>query len=265
MQVSVRKPPTWWTIFFVLSLVCVNHAHSELKPHTLKAMVGAWLFDEGSGNTATDTSGNGHKGEIKGPKWAKGKYNGALEFDGKDDIVEIPHDKAFDLAEYTLVAWAQPVHNGQYRTVIGKEPAESPRSFGIFNTPDNFLGVNFTQGNGNQWKGAEGKTILAEGTWYHVAARYDGKALRGYLNGQLETEKEVGGSPDFNTAPVRIGRWGGARGDRWQGLIDEVAIFNTALDEAEIQEIMNTGLADLLAVEPAGKLAATWASIKSRN
>ena len=48
MQVSVRKPPTWWTIFFVLSLVCVNHAHSELKPHTLKAMVGAWLFDEGT-------------------------------------------------------------------------------------------------------------------------------------------------------------------------------------------------------------------------
>lgn len=76
----------------------------------------------------------------------------------------------------------------------------------------------------------------------------------------METERQVGGSPDFNTAPVRIGRWGGARGEYMEGLIDEVAIFNTALDEAEIQEIMNTGLAHILAVAPAGKLAATWAS-----
>ena len=74
MQISVRKSATWWTIVFGLSLVCVNHAHSELKPDALKAMVGVWLLAEGSGNSATGTSGNGHKGEVKGPKWAKGKH-----------------------------------------------------------------------------------------------------------------------------------------------------------------------------------------------
>ena len=63
-----------------------------------------WSGAEGSGNSATGTSGNGHKGEVKGPKWAKGKHLGALEFDGKDDTVEIPYDKAFELAEYTIVA-----------------------------------------------------------------------------------------------------------------------------------------------------------------
>ncbi|MCZ6679317.1 MAG: LamG domain-containing protein, partial [Candidatus Poribacteria bacterium] len=108
------------------------------------------------------------------------------------------------------------------------------------------------------------KIVLADGTWYHVAARYDGTALRGYLNGQMETERQVGGDPDFNTAPVRIGRWGGARGDYMEGLIDEVAIFNKAIDEAGIGEIMNTSLAQILAVKPMGRLTVTWASMKSK-
>ena len=175
-----------WMLVIIVSLTFIRFVDADLNPEALKAMVGVWLFDEGSGNTATDTSGNGREGEIKGPKWARGKYNGALEFDGKDDIVEIPHDKAFELAEYTIVAWAQPVSNGAWRTVVGKEPAETPRSFGIYITGNtNVLGVNFTQA--NQWKGTEGKITFVDGTWYHVAARYDGTTLRGYLNGQMET------------------------------------------------------------------------------
>ena len=52
----------------------------------LESAVGIWLFDDGGGNVAKDSSGNGYDGKLmNGPKWVKGKFGMALEFDGKDD------------------------------------------------------------------------------------------------------------------------------------------------------------------------------------
>ena len=52
----------------------------------------------------------------------------------------------------------------------------------------------------------------------------------------MEAETNVGGAPDPNKAPMRIGRWGGARGDYMEGLIDDVVTFNKALEEKEVQQ-----------------------------
>ncbi len=48
------------------------------------------------------------------------------------------------------------------------------------------------------------------------------------------------------------------------GIIDEVALFNVALDESDLQSIMNDGLATLTAVEAADKLTTTWGNVKQR-
>ena len=64
---------------------------------------------------------------------------------------------------------------------------------------------------------------------------------------------------------VYIGTSTYAFSDALKGVLDEVAIFNKALTESEIQEIMTDGLekaTGILAVAPAGKLASTWGSIK---
>ena len=84
------------------------------------------------GASPKDAIGNGHDGLIKGPKWVKGKHKFGLKFDGKSDIVEIPHHKDLILGQYTIVAWIKPVANGKWRTVVGKEPTEPPRSFGVY-------------------------------------------------------------------------------------------------------------------------------------
>ena len=125
---------------------------------------------------------------------------------------------------------------------------------------DNALEVNFTQG--NKWKSAIGKTPTAEGKWNHVAATYDGEKLRAYLDGQLEAETNVDGTPDSNKAPVRIGRRGGALGNYMEDLIDEVAIFNKALEEKEVQKIVKTSLTRELSVELSNQLVLRWAQIK---
>ena len=78
--------------FFVFGVILVATA-SEAKINT-DSMVAAWFFDEGNGKTASDSTGNGHDGAIEaGPKWVKGRFGKALEFDGTDDWVSVPHSK----------------------------------------------------------------------------------------------------------------------------------------------------------------------------
>ena len=226
-----------------------------------EALVGAWLFDENQGGVAKDASGNGHDGKIIGAKWVQGKIGTALEFDGNGNIVEIPHHADFDLTEYTASAWIKTEPTGKWQTVLGKElVAGNPRNYGIFvagNT--NLLGVNYTTG--GAWKTAFSQTVAADGKWHHVAATFDGKVLRAYMDGVMEGETKTEIPPDHNTEPVRIGRWGNPRGDYWEGLLDEVAIFSQALTEDEIQDI-TMNMREALAVEAFRKLAVTWGTLK---
>ena len=56
----------------------------------LPGLVAAYAFDEGSGATAVDASGNGRDGAVAGATWATGRYGGALSFDGTNDYVGLP-------------------------------------------------------------------------------------------------------------------------------------------------------------------------------
>lgn len=251
----------------VVSLLC--HYGVVLADVPVEALVGAWLFDAGAGETARDASGNGHDGKLLGPKRVKGKYGGALEFDGKDDIVEIPHHDAFNLVTYTIVAWVNTgsIRTGLAQSVVGKDdPTGKPRNFGLYvdggERPD-VLGTNYTHGNGGTWQSSYGTTSVMDEQWHHLAATHDGAFLRAYTDGVMEEEAAAPIPPDHNTDPVRIGRWGNPRGDFMKGIMDEIAIFNRALTDGEIESVI-TGLARVLAVEPSGKLATTWSYLKAR-
>ena len=71
-----------------------------------KAIVGVWLFDEGGGKTASDSSGNGHDGKIEsGISWIEGKYGSkALRFPGSA-VVIVPHEASLNLLTWTITAW----------------------------------------------------------------------------------------------------------------------------------------------------------------
>ena len=179
-MLTVQKPLVMMLIVLIGLLcsagVCVADVLED-------ALVGAWLFDENQGDTAKDASRNGHTGDIIGAKWIQGKIGTALEFDGKGNIVEIPHDKAFDLTAYTASAWIKTQPTGKWQTVFGKEPIDgNPRNYGVYVAGDTkLLGVNYTTG--GAWKTAFSKTVAADGKWHHVAATYDGKMLRAYMDG----------------------------------------------------------------------------------
>jgi hypothetical protein len=98
--------------------------------------------------------------------------------------------------------------------------------------------------------------------WIHAAITWDGAAMLIYKNGV-----EVGNLPKTGNLDVdpsvgmAIGNQpDGAENRPFDGVIDDVAIWNRALTPAEIAEVMTNGIP--AAVEPGGKLAITWGAIK---
>ena len=65
-----------------------------------------------------------------------------------------------------------------------------------------------------------------------------------------------------NKSPLWIGELNAGRNFAWNGILDDVAMWNRALSEKDIQSVMNKGLQLLLAVDPINKLAVTWAEFK---
>ena len=84
-----------------------------------EGLVGYWKFDEGRGNIAKDSSGEGNDGRIFGATWAKGKSGYALYFDGKTDYVDCGNKESLNAigsSDFTLGAW---VYGSSSQTVQG--------------------------------------------------------------------------------------------------------------------------------------------------
>jgi len=230
-----------------------------------KTCVGIWLFDEDSGDDAKDYSGNDNHGKINGATWDKGKFVKALKFDGTDDNVEVPDAPNLNPPEaMSMGCWVYITGNaGQHRDIISKDGESGERQY-LFTASDanKFRPHIWTPDGAARYY--DGKTSVELNTWYHIFQTYDGSALKLYVNGEEEASQNFPGGIIVTKQPVRIGGGAnaGAAGLYTPGIIDEVAIFNVALEEKEIQDIMNKGLSSMLAVSLTGKLTTTWAEVK---
>jgi hypothetical protein len=211
------------------------------------SLVAAYGFDEGSGTTATDASGNGNTGEVIGPTWTTlGKYGGALEFNGSNDWVLINDSASLDLTNaMTLEAWVcpftlppspcEPAATCYWMDIVYKDSDRyyMEASSSVNQAPE--VGGIFT----------DGKHIviapspLTTNTWTHLAVTYDGALLKLYVNGLLVTNAPVTSLIITSTNPLFIGG-DQSMGQYFHGRIDEVRVYNRALSAAEVQADMNT-------------------------
>lgn len=222
-------------------------------------LVGYWPLDEGSGKETKDASGNGNNGKlVNDPEWVAGKFGKALKFDGASNYVEVPDSEVMAIdTDLTFAAWFQPdvtinAGDGGYRLM-----SKNNDYFMLFNYTNigqlGFLvkdpaGTNFfVHSTTAEWK---------QDDWYHVAGTYDGKELKIYVNGNLEAKSAYTGK--IGTSGLTL--WIGADDypNYFSGAIDEVRIYNKALDEAAIKKMMNGPVA----VDSAGKLAVKWGEVK---
>ena len=226
----------------------------------IENIVGMWLFDNDEDPLiAVDSSGRGHNGQIRGAQWIDGKFGKALLFDGVDDNVEVPHADDLTLPNFTFTAWFNSAGpNNMWQGILGKE-AWPIRNYSFYIHRDTkTLGCNFVHdGNEQQHKEVIAKTQVMDGHWHHAAVTYDMKNYIIYTDGVVEGQRPVTNKPDENALPVRIGT-----GGPFNGMLDEVVIFNEALEAEDIIRIMD-GMSKLLAsVEPGGKLTTLWGGLK---
>src|SRR5690349_16688012 len=65
----------------------------------LSTVVGYWKLDDGTGTVAADSSGQGNNGTlVNGPTWTAGKVGGALQFDGVNDVVDVPNSPSLNIS-----------------------------------------------------------------------------------------------------------------------------------------------------------------------
>lgn len=225
-----------------------------------KSIVGAWLFDEGSGDTAKDSSGNGRNGVIKGgAKYVEGKFGKALEFDGTDDWVEVPAIGTFN--EVTIAEWAKTTGRvGAWRVIFNNDGWKAGDVHHQLYS-NNVIGFSLhSNPGGNDIKSNFMLDASQLNVWRHLATVYSSEGwIRFYVDGKLDVERQWGGNPAV-LGPGRIGSWDGG-GREWQGMFDELVMFNVLLDEGDIQTLMNNGLGRQ-SVETAGKIATTLGRIK---
>lgn len=241
-------------------------AQAEIDPETI---VGAWLFDDNAGNTASDTSENGFDGDINGADWEKGIFGSALSFDG-DDWVSIANDPALQIGdEFTMMVYFNAEDIEAHRQLISKSDEYLLR---IDRPGEGNRMSSFVRANGS-WEPRASSHIPELDTWIHFAAVYranpagDEQSLMLYVDGALQGGSDRPGNIPPTENPVEIGRWG--NGSYFIGLIDEAAIFNAALSEEDILGIKEDGLqvalSGGLAATAEGKMAVLWANIRKGN
>ena len=248
-----------------ISLTFAVYAHA--KPDFESAR-GIWLLDEGKGNVINDSSEYENHGELQGGEWVDGPDGApALSLNGQNDRVIIPDTDSLYLEEaWTITAWAfvNKAENG-YGHILGKRPAGGTIANYAFRTSPN--GAQWeTYFARDGWKGIWKQGTVQKDTWLYMTATYDGKdTLTIYENGvEIASEGGKGKPAPRDNAPVNIGGWENNTSETLNGILYEVALFEVALTEDDINDLMEKGLETVLAVEPSGKLATTWADIKSQ-
>jgi hypothetical protein len=206
-------------------------------------LVAAYNFNAGSGTTLADVSGNANNGTIANGTWSTaGHAGGALSFNGTSSAVTIPDSASLTLsAGMTLEAWVNASALGTtWRTAVMKEQPPADLTVALYANTDT------TRPSGHVFTSAEsilkGTAALSVNTWTHLATTYDGTTLRLYVNGTQVATKATTGSISTVSGNVKIG--GNAIWGEWfQGLIDDVRIYNRGLSAAEVQTDMNTPVA----------------------
>lgn len=221
-----------------------------------EGLIGLWLFDD-QGKEAKDSSGNGNNGALDAAaSWTDGKFDGAM-LTTPQNGVSVPVTKNLDTVVdgLSIGAWFRTDKDsdtGLRRDTAylledqsASEATPDAWAFGVWNE-------------GGAITLAWGLKKIVKGEWTHIAGTYDGSVLQLYVNGEKDTAANMTGKIGRPGNPLGLGKYSA---ETYIGGIDEVFLYNRALSQTEIKQLMN-GWSSALAVRAAGKLATLWALLK---
>jgi hypothetical protein len=201
-----------------------------------------WRLGESSGTTAADSSGNGRDGTISG-SYSLGATslvnvdNTAVDF--TDAVVQDAYDTALNLSTATYEAWFKA---DTFSGVIIRRGVALAGAIGaqIVASSDPMVKFEFTTPGGDVYV-VEHSTGWSTGTTYHVALTFDGTTLRAYVNAtEVGSSATPAGSSSVSNPILMVGATE-TTAQNFDGVIDEVAIYGTALSAARIEAHYDAG------------------------
>ncbi len=232
-----------------------------------QGLIGYWNFDEGSGNTAGDSSGSNNPGTLtNSPVWVGGKLGKALSFDGVDDYVEIGDKQSLDgPSNLSISLWLQTntshtgalvnkyengQNNGYYLAVGSKFSSSDKITFFVDGTSEDIVITN---------------NSITDGQWHNLVAVYQsGVGPKIFIDGVEQAGARTGTPQDsVGTTPgrsFRIGQYSpGGHSFYYKGLMDEVRVYNRVLSNSEVNELYTSTIATAPPSNPTPSACTSWA------
>lgn len=221
----------------------VTAASNEAVAITAVQLQTYLAFDESTGTSTADSSGNGHTGTLTGgASWALGKKGHAVSLDGSTGYVSLPGDMVADVSDFTIAAWVYLNASKTWERIFdfgagtGRYVMLTPRSNRGF--PRIAVTLNGASGE----LGIDGNVAVPTGQWAHVAVTLSGNVGTLYLNGS-----EIGSNTAMSFAPFRVestnqnwlGRSQYPADPYFNGLIDEFRIYRNALGAEQIAALVS--------------------------
>jgi hypothetical protein len=202
-----------------------------------KRLIAYYSFE----SDASDDSGNGNHGTLGGDAEISG---GLLNLDGEGDYVKVNNNVQLNPKQITVSVWVYPLDSEKENKYI----ITKGDSWKIHHTRT------FTRGAmGYMWNDATNKPvhygILEPNQWHHVLMTYDGEYVRGYLDGELKESNRLGGDIRVSAYDLFIGRSTEPLA-YFNGSLDEIKIWNYALNESEIEKEYERYIPGLIAYYP---------------
>jgi hypothetical protein len=248
-----------FTASLVIGLLAIPYAANAQE----EGLILYFSFED-EGDTAIDDSGNGNDGNIVGGvEWVESleKFGKALQFNGSNTAVRAPYIP-LDERSFTVMMWVNPVLFTGEQVVFSQNQSGAGNLSLHFrlggpaspNVPTGGIRMGFYS---NDLDTAGG--LIEDNTWYHMTFWYDfdTKTRRIYLDGEMQAE-DAGVSPYLGTSgDTVVGTWD--INNQWfQGIIDEVRVYDYPVDEQKIQNAIKGSMA----VHTEGKLTTTWGRIR---
>ncbi len=252
-------------LIYLTSFICVlglvnTSVVSGVDLDTDPALVGWWKFDEGSGSTAADSSGNGNDGTLNGPvEWVEGHDGSALSFNGPYNYVLVQDSPSLDMTDaITIAAWINPSWTGNNR-ILQKSEGTGDNQYRLLkewgdNLRFDVPGAGLLEVTGN---------LPTYGEWTHLAATYDGSSIKIYYDAVVVGEMAASGDMATSTGTLCIGtkHETAPGGDEYHGIMDDVRIYNRALSQSEIKRLGGNPKASGPAPEDRAIHENTWANL----
>ena len=231
----------------------INTDVSRDNPDLNNGLVGYWSFDgkDMAGNTAYDRSGNNNNGTLtNGPTRAIGKIGQGLNFDGSDDYVSSPHSSSIDFdvnQDFTIAVWVKTTQVAVVDTwpfILSKHTWSAPgrQGYNLLLHNSTSLPWEFEIYSADVGYNVVGASNVADGQWHFLVTGRSGSNLFAYQDGIFSNTAAASSVTVAQSRNLIFGNeqdlsnWA-----EYNGLIDDVRIYNRVLSGDEIKRLYNLG------------------------